>query len=462
MAEADPRTVLSKEFKSIVGKMNLLGFNVLTALEKEAERSPSPLYAAFLKEFAWTIRTGGNMKSFFLIKTKQFLDRRKLRMEQFLNTLGLVGEMSVLLFTVFPLTLVIMLSLMAPLGGGLGGLDIVSLMYLMTFLVIPTMGCLYLITLEIIQPQEPGTGRPIRPSSKSTALKMKLLRPKTNVIVALLSPLFFILTLISGFLYAPISFPSISIGPMAFSADLTFPHFAALGVIFALIPPSIFYFFESKRKSAIDNNLPTLLRAIAEAGSTGIILRKAIKLAAEHNYGALTKELRIVVAQLSWKVPMEKALNLFGERCGTMLARTVVFLIKETNRIGGKTQESIETINLHIQELHAQEKRRRMEMQPQIGVIYIAFLVFLVCAYFLSVKFFGEALGEIPSTDLLGGMSLQFISSDVISSIFFYMAMVEGFFSGLAGGKLSTGSFKNGFIHAMILCSIGFIVFTVL
>ena len=101
-------------------------------------------------------------------------------------------------------------------------------------------------------------------------------------------------------------------------------------------------------------------------------------------------------------------------------------------------------------------------MQPQIGVIYIAFLVFLVCAYFLSVKFFGEALAEIPSTNLLGGMSLQFISADVISSIFFYMAMVEGFFSGLAGGKLSTGSFKNGFIHSMVLCSLGFIVFTIL
>ncbi len=248
------------------------------------------------------------------------------------------------------------------------------------------------------------------------------------------------------------------------TASLTLDRFIALGVISAFIPPSIYFHRESKRKNAIDNNLPTLLQEIAEAGSVGMTLIRAIEVSTEHNYGPLTRELKKLVAQLSWRVPFDKALQMFAERCDTPLARRTAFMIQAASRTGGDIQESIETIARHIREIQKQERKRMMQMKPYIGVIYISFFVFLITAYFLSTQFFNVSLGipGLAGMESFGGFGAPIASKEIITPIFFYMTMVEGVFSGLAGGKMSTGSIKNGFLHSTILCTISFTVFSFL
>jgi len=152
-ANADPDILLSEEMRSIIGKMDLLGYNILSALEHEAERAPSPLYMNLLKGLASTIRTGGDVKKFFLTVTKQLLAWRNMGIQQFLNVLGMLAETYVLLFTAFPLLAIIMLSIMASIGGSLAGFDLVQLMYLLTFLIIPVLAAFYILLIDIIQPK---------------------------------------------------------------------------------------------------------------------------------------------------------------------------------------------------------------------------------------------------------------------------------------------------------------------
>jgi len=241
--------------------------------------------------------------------------------------------------------------------------------------------------------------------------------------------------------------------------------FIALGIISALIPPSIFYQLESRRKDAIDRNLPILLQDVAEAGSLGMTLIRAIEVSAERNYGPLTKELRKMAAQLSWRMPFDKALESFGERCGTLLAKRVAFFIQTAHKSGGEVQESIETINLHVQEFQNQERKRKMTMRPHIGVIYISFVVFLITAFFLMTQFFTASVGGLGLSGVdsaVGGFQNPTASKEIIAPVFFYMAMVEGFFSGLAGGKISSGTVKTGLVHSAILCSLSLIVFSLI
>lgn len=113
---------------------------------------------------------------------------------------------------------------------------------------------------------------------------------------------------------------------------LTLDDFVILGMIISLIPPTILYFFDSRRKDSIDNNMPHLLRDIADAGRSGMTLMRAIEISAEREYGPLTKELRKLVAQLSFRVPLEKALSFFADRTGTMLARRSAMLIAEASK----------------------------------------------------------------------------------------------------------------------------------
>ena len=152
-AMKDPKFLLSNEIKSIVGKIDLLGYDTLSALDSEIERSPSSLYSNVLRGFAATIRTGGNVKKYFLNTTRQLMQRRSMRLQQFLDALGIVAEIYVVMLIAFPLLLVIMLGVMASVGGTIWGVDVFYLMYFLTFGMIPLCGLMFLVLIEMIQPK---------------------------------------------------------------------------------------------------------------------------------------------------------------------------------------------------------------------------------------------------------------------------------------------------------------------
>jgi len=152
-AEKDPKFMLSDEIANVVGRIDLLGYDVITALNAEVERSPSTSYQDLLRGFAGVIRTGGDMKKFFQGITDHFFQKRALSVQSFIDTLGIIAETYVLMLIAFPLMLVTMLSIMASIGGSLGGVGIMSLMYLMAFILIPICGILFLFLLDAMQPK---------------------------------------------------------------------------------------------------------------------------------------------------------------------------------------------------------------------------------------------------------------------------------------------------------------------
>ena len=151
--EKDPKFMLSDEIANVVGRIDLLGYDVITALNAEVERSPSTSYQDLLRGFAGVIRTGGDMKKFFQGITDHFFQKRALSVQSFIDTLGIIAETYVLMLIAFPLMLVTMLSIMASIGGSLGGVGIMSLMYLMAFILIPICGILFLFLLDAMQPK---------------------------------------------------------------------------------------------------------------------------------------------------------------------------------------------------------------------------------------------------------------------------------------------------------------------
>jgi len=152
-AQKDPKFMLSDEIANVVGRIDLLGYDVINALNAETERSPSSSYQDLLRGFAGVIRTGGDMKKFFQGITDHFFQKRALSVQSFIDTLGIVAETYVLMLIAFPLMLITMLSIMASIGGNLGGVGVMSLMYLMAFILIPICGILFLFLLDAMQPK---------------------------------------------------------------------------------------------------------------------------------------------------------------------------------------------------------------------------------------------------------------------------------------------------------------------
>ncbi len=152
-AEKDPKFMLSDEISQVIGRIDLLGYDVINAMNAEVDRSPSTAYQDLLRGFAGVIRTGGDMKKFFGGITDHFFQKKALQVQSFLDTLGIIAETYVLMLIAFPLMLVVMLSIMASIGGSLGGVDVFSFMYLLAFILIPICGVMFLFILDSMQPK---------------------------------------------------------------------------------------------------------------------------------------------------------------------------------------------------------------------------------------------------------------------------------------------------------------------
>ena len=152
-SEKDPKFMLSDEISNVVGRIDLLGYDVISALNADVDRSPSSNYQDLLRGFAGVIRTGGDMKKFFQGMTDHLFQKRALSVQSFLDTLGIIAESYVLMLIAFPLMLVVMLSIMASIGGSLGGVDVFSFMYLLAFILIPICGVMFLFILDTMQPK---------------------------------------------------------------------------------------------------------------------------------------------------------------------------------------------------------------------------------------------------------------------------------------------------------------------
>lgn len=246
------------------------------------------------------------------------------------------------------------------------------------------------------------------------------------------------------------------------TGHFSFDRFLLLAGIIGLVPPAIMYYFDAKRRDAIDNNIPHLIRDIADAGRSGMTLTRAIEISAERDYGPLTTEIKKLIAKISFRVPLERALQFFADRTGTMLSRRTAMLVAEANKSGGDIQESMESVAKHVQEIQYLERKRRATLRPFIGVMYISFAVFLVTVYLLISSFFKQlANTTFGSTGSIGGVGFSFVSLPLpkITAVFLYMAMIEAMFAGLVGGKMASGYVKDGLKHAILLMLICFITF---
>ena len=83
---------------------------------------------------------------------KALMDSSRITARQLLDTLGGIAEAYISMMVVFPLLVIVMLSIMGMIGGNLGGFGILFLMQLMTYLAIPALALILLLLLDSIMP----------------------------------------------------------------------------------------------------------------------------------------------------------------------------------------------------------------------------------------------------------------------------------------------------------------------
>ncbi len=128
---------IAHESAWITRDTELLGSDILSAIKKAARRSPSAKFQDFLQGVITTSTSGGQLKPYFLLKAEEFQKENKLALKSQMETLGMLAESFVTVVVAFPLFLVLILAIMAIVGGGGDPDFMVMMLYLIVLGMIP-------------------------------------------------------------------------------------------------------------------------------------------------------------------------------------------------------------------------------------------------------------------------------------------------------------------------------------
>ena len=241
-----------------------------------------------------------------------------------------------------------------------------------------------------------------------------------------------------------------------------------LAFILAIMPPSFFNFYETRRTSRIEAEFPAMMRDISLSVKSGMTLKGALSIAAGGQYGALTPAIKQIDNMVSWGVSFEDALLHFAKKYPTLLIRRTVFTLIEASRMGGQLGVILEGVATDIAETKALESKRSSETKPYVMVCYISYFVFLAVILIMSYIFLPmmqEASDVATGGALPGGLGKFAVSEEdlaLYNRLFFHALVILGFFGGIVTGKLGEGKAVAGLKHSVFFIIVAVIAYFLL
>ena len=151
-AEKTLPKIVTQEAERINRDIEILGFDVLRALEAAAYRSPSERWAGFLEGMVGTVNSGGDLTSYLSTETKSFMKLKQEKTKEFIENLGVLAEIFMVIGVVTPLFFIVMVAILSILSTDNQGS--VVLLFLITYIVIPMLMIMQYILTTIGDTEE--------------------------------------------------------------------------------------------------------------------------------------------------------------------------------------------------------------------------------------------------------------------------------------------------------------------
>jgi len=225
------------------------------------------------------------------------------------------------------------------------------------------------------------------------------------------------------------------------TADYLFMAAIAVG----MAPPAVAHAMDTRWRESIESRVPELLEDIAEGQLTGLTFLRAIEASAMKDYGAVTSELRRILAHIKLGGTIEEGFEEFARRVDSKMVKRTSGIIVETTRAGGDIAKIIRSLADYLRQVKTINDDRRGTMRTYVFIVYIAFGVFMTTVVILLNQFFYPLIG------MGSNIFLPQADYETYRRIFYYMAGMQALFSGLIAGKLGEGEIVAGFKHAIIM-----------
>ncbi len=236
-----------------------------------------------------------------------------------------------------------------------------------------------------------------------------------------------------------------------------------IAVLIGITPFIITIIQESRIASEKEEMFIEFARNLVESVKAGTPISKSIINVKNKPYGVLSPHIDKLANQIYLGVPLKACLQVFSRDVNNSTVSRALTLIGQAEREGGDIGEILRSVAEAVSLSDKLKKERKAAISTLVVQGYIIFFVFMIIILVMQFKILPmlSGIAEIGvSSDIGIGVSVGAVSSGEISGAFLFLLLIQGFFSGLAIGKLAEGSIKAGIKHSFSLMLISFLIST--
>ena len=420
LSKVEMMPAMKSEAREIIKDVEIFGIDPLTAIERAAKKNPLDIYRDFLSGYASTVIIGGDIGHFLERKAEDIFKTRALRVKAAAERLGMLLETFIIVMVMMSLCFYILFSVDAIYSVGV---SLYSGIILYTYLFTPMMSMMFIYLAHSMQPKTPIVDmRPYKVFGVCSVIAIVL---------------FLLLTNFMG--YVPIPFFS------SLQTIVDLPVAIAVALFVATAPAAIVHMKLSNEKNSMEQGINSFLRDLTEVRKTGLSPEKCIESLAHRDYGAFSKELRKISAEVSWGVPVKKVIMDFLKRTHSWMTQIVMFLLVETIDVGGGTIAMIESLARFNNSTQEVEKEKKMSVRPYMMMPYLASILLVATTIMMMSFTTGTLIVGAPGQT---GPEKDF---SMMKTIFLTSVTFHSYLIGIVAGKISEESVAAGFKHASIL-----------
>jgi len=142
---------VSRESEKILNDIENFGLDLVQALQRAANRSPSPVFSELLWKMIATIRTGGNLKEYLYLEGNRLMEAERMKTEAAIETIGLIAEAYVTALVVGPVFIIIMTTIMGIMGTPMSQVNLIN--NLVVYFGLPIGYALFIIAIDQVAPK---------------------------------------------------------------------------------------------------------------------------------------------------------------------------------------------------------------------------------------------------------------------------------------------------------------------
>lgn len=237
------------------------------------------------------------------------------------------------------------------------------------------------------------------------------------------------------------------------------PVLNVIGGIILVVPPTLIFYTKYRTKREMEQRFVGFVMDMADSINSGMTLPMALEHCSKRDYSSLTLLVNDLNAQVNWGIPFEKALKNFARATRSRPIRRSVTTIIETYKVGGKISDTLSAVSKSMLTIEKINKERRSSVYSQVIMLYLIFFVFIGILIIMQVS-----LIPVLSPEEIGGLALvsqtTLVPAELYTETFIFFIIIQGFFAGLAVGKMAEGTVAAGLKHSVFLIIIGYALFS--